>query len=142
MKKRIRKKEYKAILEAKAWLDTWDGDLFEAIIYGYINPMGRKTRLGRAIRKCVAIMGLDRTFRGWTFMMPSTSRAMHAKSNYLITISGYLYEGHTSFEECPSAQITVNMKQLVTNPDYLDELQTKPEYEMVVDLLGAICSKF
>lgn len=140
MNKRIRKKEYKAILEAKDRMNTWNipSTIFNAILDGYVNPETRNTREGRAIRKVVSCSGLDREWKGWGFSIPKTSDAMKAIPSYNLTIYGKLYAGRHDFAECQDASLTINFKRLFTDEEYVREIMSKPEGELLRDLVHSL----
>lgn len=112
MNKRLRKKEYKAILRAKERMNGW-GDEFVLDVFadGFIFPRGKDTRDRRAIRKVASAGVLIRQWDGWSFMLPSTRDAMQAVPGSF-TVWGKLYRGQTSFEDCPDGEAVVNQRGL------------------------------
>ena len=140
MKKRIKKKEYKAVLRAKERLNGWnlDEDIMEVIAEGFFDPRTTKTREGRAIRRVINASGIDRMFRGWQVALPKTKDAMRMNGTYDITIFGKLYAGHSCFEDCPDSQIGINTKKLLHDPNFQDEIKDTPEYELVMDFIRGI----
>lgn len=108
MKKRTRKKEYKAIIRAKERMNGWSGEhILDVLADGFMFHRGSDTRDRRAIRKVASAGTLSRQWDGWEFWLPSTREAMRAVPNKL-TISGQMYNGHSSFENCPYEEITIS----------------------------------
>lgn len=112
MKKRITKKEYKAIVAAKNRLSGANGDhVLDVISDGYVFRRGADSRARRAVRKVVSAGTLIRVWDGWEFELPSTHDAMRAR-DVDMTIFGQLYNGQTSFEDCPYAEVTIRFSDI------------------------------
>lgn len=129
MKKRLKKKKYKAILQAKEMMDTWNGDIYKAILVGYISP-ARKTRLGQAIRSVMdAGDGLAEVTHGWEFMMPSTSHVMISPCPYTIR----LYTD-TDYSE----HVELDLRK-ITNEEYIQDVLKNERYpSMVIHFMGEL----
>lgn len=112
MKKRIKKKEYKAIVAAKYRLSGATGEhVLDVISNGYVFSRGADSRARRSIRKVVSAGTLIRVWDGWEFELPSTHDAMRAR-DVDMTIFGQLYNGQTSFEDCPYAEVTIRFSDI------------------------------
>lgn len=125
MKKRTRKKLYKSILLAKARLSGATGEhVLDVISEGYVFRRGADSRARRAIRKVVSSGTIIRVWDGWEFELPSTHDAMRAREVEM-TIFGQLYNGQTSFEDCPYAEVTIrfsDIRKAASDQDLLERL--------------------
>lgn len=138
MKKRLKKKEYKAIQDAKLLMDNWDGDIYAALIYGYLDPDGKKTRLGRAIRKVTNASCFYEVSKGWQFFMPSDVEAFYASPSYNVSIYGkdYFSGCGKAYEDCDSIEIKIDLRALLVNEYYQRGLASHKNATMIFNFIG------
>lgn len=138
MKKRLRKKEYKAAIAAKNLLDNWTGDLYVGIILGYFDPNTRNSREGKMIRRAISLRGLDQTGSGWTLMLPKTEEMMKElwkTPNYRINLYGHMFDEHG---ECIGTCFHVDLRKLTEDRQYAHLISRSPKYPMVADFFQSL----
>ncbi|MCM1295148.1 MAG: hypothetical protein NC311_06375 [Muribaculaceae bacterium] len=134
MNARMRKKEYKRILKAKAMFDRTmcADDLFKVIMEGYVNPPTRLTASGRAIRKVLGATTLIRTFDGWEVPLPKTSDALKYSGDYQITIYGRDY---ADADDEKYTDVIIDVKRLFSDGAYFQQLRDNDQAGFLADFI-------
>ncbi len=142
--KRLRKKVYKAVVEAKWLLDGWnlDTNLFTELVNAFV-PSQKGYKLKRvALRKVLYAGGLFYDCGNWQFFLPKTCDAMKAPASRNLHIVGDVLNKHaTSWDDKSEVEFDLDLwaflKDAQVRP-YIYSGSTEQVDKVVRDLLDCI----